>query len=112
MKIGVGAEIVVGLPFLANVAVMYMAEVAAHLGDDGFAVTGLVLFRGHVEICSGLVGITIQIEAGGSIARRNNEAGEDATEIVAQVSFTIDVCVVWVIDLDHTWEWEERRRIA
>jgi hypothetical protein len=112
MKIGVGAEIVVGLPFLANVAVMYMAEVAAHLGDDGFAVTGLVLFRGHVEICSGLVGITIQIEAGGSIARRNNEAGEDATEIVAQVSFTIDVCVIWVIDLDHTWEWEERRRIA
>lgn len=112
MKVGVGAEIVVGLPFLANVAVMYMAEVAAHLGDSGFAVTGLVLYRGHVEICSGLVGITIQIEAGGSIARGTNGAGEDATEIVAQVSFTIDVCVIWVIDLDHTWEWEERRRIA
>jgi hypothetical protein len=107
MKFGFGAEVVVGLPVVAHVSVLYMAEVQAHIGDKALVVTGLLLFRGSAEICGGLVGITIQIEAGGAVSWT-----PDATEVVAQVAFTIDVCVLWVIDLDHTWHWQESRQIA
>jgi hypothetical protein len=107
MKFGFGAEVVVGLPVVANVSVLYMAEVQVHLGDKALVVTGLLLFRGSAEICGGLVGIAIQIEAGGAVSWT-----PDATELVAQVAFTIDVCVLWVIDLEHTWHWQESRQIA
>jgi len=90
MKFGFGAEVVVGLPVVANVSVLYMAEVQAHIGDKALVVTGLLLFRGSAEICGGLVGITIQIEAGGAVSWT-----PDATEVVTQVAFTIDVCVLW-----------------
>jgi len=67
----------------------------------------LLLFRGSAEICGGLVGICIQIEAGGSVDRVG-----DVTTLAAQVTFSIDVCLLWVIDIDVTERWEEQRQIA
>jgi hypothetical protein len=109
MKFGFGAEIVVGLPVLANVAVMYMAEVEVALSASSLQVTGLILFRGSAEICGGLVAVCIQIEAGGAVSRDFNT---NATSVIAQVSFSIDVCVLWVIDIDYHDSWQEQRRIA
>jgi hypothetical protein len=54
-----------------------------------------------------LVAICIQIEAGGSVSRKN-----DVTTLTAQVTFSIDVCVLWVIDIDDTEHWQEQRQIA
>jgi hypothetical protein len=70
-------------------------------------VAGLLLFRGSAEICGGLVAICIQIEAGGSVHRENDE-----TSLTAQVTFSIDVCVLWVIDIEVTEHWQEQRQIA
>ena len=107
MKFGFGVELVVGLPVVANVSVLYMVEIEVSINEDKIRVGALMLFRGHAEICGGLVGITIQIEAGGAI-----ETGGGNTNCVAQVTFSIDVCVLWVIDIDFTDSWEETRQIA
>ena len=53
--------------------------------------------------------ICIQIEAGGSIDR--DEVAK-VTTLAAQVTFSIDVCLLWVIDIDVTERWEEQRQIA
>lgn len=107
MKFGFGAEVVVGLPVVANVSVLYMVEVEVSIAENALDVAGLLLFRGSAEICGGLVGICIQIEAGGSVHREN-----DVTNLTAQVTFSIDVCVLWVIDIDVTEHWQEQRQIA
>jgi hypothetical protein len=107
MKFGFGAEVVVGLPVVANVSVLYMAQVEVSINDKALDVAGLLMFRGSAEICGGLVAITIQIEAGGCV-----HVDGDATTLVAQVTFSIDVCVLWVIDIDDTEHWEEQRQIA
>ena len=110
MKVGFGVELVVGLPVVANVAVLYMAEVEVKLGDTSLHIGALLLFRGSAEICGGLVAICIQIEAGGCIER--DLGGSDRTSCIAQVTFSIDVCVLWVIDINFTDTWEEVRQIA
>jgi hypothetical protein len=107
MKFGFGAEVVVGLPVVANVAVLYMVEVEVDIAEDKLHVAGLLLFRGSAEILGGLVGICIQIEAGGCVDRSGDE-----TTLTAQVTFSIDVCVLWVIDIEVTEHWEEQRQIA
>ena len=107
MKFGFGAEIVVGLPVVANVAVLYMVEVEVTIADDAIHVAGLLLFRGSAEILGGLIAICIQIEAGGGVDRVG-----DVTTLTAQVTFSIDVCVFWVIDINVTEHWEEQRQIA
>ena len=108
MKFGFGAEVVVGLPVVANVSVLYMVEVEVTISASKLRVAGLMLFRGSAEICGGLVGITIQIEAGGAVER----SGSGDTMLTAQVSFTIDVCLLWVIDINETDTWQETRQIA
>ena len=107
MKFGFGAEIVVGLPVVANVAVLYMVEVEVTIAESSIHVAGLLLFRGSAEILGGLIAIAIQIEAGGGIDRIGDE-----TTLTAQVTFSIDVCLLWVIDIDVTEHWEEQRQIA
>ena len=49
----------------------------------------------------------IQIEAGGGVDRVGDE-----TTLTAQVTFSIDVCLLWVIDINVTEHWEEQRQIA
>jgi hypothetical protein len=69
----------------------------------------MMLFRGSAEICGGLVAICIQIEAGGGIHR---DTAASRTDCVAQVTFSIDVTVLWVIDLHTSDSWQESRQIA
>jgi hypothetical protein len=107
MKFGFGAEIVVGLPVVANVSVLYMVEVEVTIAESAIHVAGLMLFRGSAEILGGLIAIAIQIEAGGGVDRVGGE-----TTLTAQVTFSIDVCLLWVIDIDVTEHWEEQRQIA
>jgi len=109
MKFGFGVEIVVGLPVVANVSVLYMMEIDVKISAKALDVGALMLFRGSAEICGGLVAICIQIEAGGSIHR---DLPNGPTSCIAQVTFTVDVTVLWVIDIDETDTWQETRQIA
>jgi hypothetical protein len=109
MKFGFGVEIVVGLPVVGNVSVLYMVEIEVGISEKALDVGALMLFRGSVEICGGLVAICIQIEAGGAIHR---DLPDGPTSCIAQVTFTIDVTVLWVIDIDESDSWQESRQIA
>jgi hypothetical protein len=107
MRFGFGVEIVVGLPVVGNVAVLYMVEISVDIDSTSVIVGAFMLFRGHAEICGGLVGVTIQIEAGGSIKRTANE-----TNCIAQVTFSIDIQILWVIDISFSDTWQESRQIS
>lgn len=107
MKFGFGIEIVVGLPVVGNASVLYMIEVEIGISDAAVSVGAFMLFRGHAEICGGLVGVTIQIEAGGSVTKTANE-----TNCIAQVTFSIDITILWIIDISFSDTWQESRQIA
>jgi hypothetical protein len=109
MKFGFGIELVVGLPVVANVSVLYMVEVIVGISSTTLDVAAMMLFRGSAEILGGLVSICIQIEAGGGIHR---DIPAKRTDCVAQVTFSIDVTILWVIDLHTSDSWQESRQIA
>jgi hypothetical protein len=108
MKFGFGVEIVVGLPVVGNASVLYMMSIAVEIASDSVAVGAFMLFRGQAEICGGLVGVCIQIEAGGTIVTH----ADDSTDCLAQVTFSIDICILWVIDISFSETWGESRQIS
>jgi hypothetical protein len=107
MKFGFGVEIVVGLPVVGNASVLYMILIEVGISSASVTVGAFMLFRGHAEICGGLVGVTIQIEAGGSVTHTPSE-----TNCVAQVTFSIDITILWVIDISFSDTWSESRQIG
>jgi hypothetical protein len=109
MKFGFGAEIIIGLPVIGNVSVTYMVGIEVSIDELDVRVSAFLLYRGHAEVAMGLVGITIMIEAKGSYER--NEATE-ITIMTAQVTFAVDICVIWVINLHISKSWAEQRQIA
>lgn len=110
MKFGFGVELVVGYPVVGNAHVLFMASVGMSLGTKALDVIAGLLFKGSVEICGGLVTVCIQIEAQGIIHKELTDGGNCYCTV--QVSFSIDVCVLWVIDIDYHDEWSESRQIA
>jgi hypothetical protein len=108
MKFGFGAEVVVGLPVIGNVSILFMTGVEMTLGDPGPSVGAFMLFKGRAEILGGIVTVTIMIEAKGLIEER---AGGQ-TNMLAQVTFGLDISICWVINISFSESWEEQRQIA
>ena len=109
MKMGFGIELMVGIPVVGNVSVYYAVGVEISLDTKDITVAAFILFRGRAELIGGLVTITIQIEAAGKI---HKELGSGRTDCIAQVTFSIDVSVLFVIDIHDTEQWQEARQIA
>ena len=110
MKFGFGAQVTVGLPVVGNASVLFMVGVEIY-ADSGAVVriTAFMLFRGQVELLGGLVGVTITIEAKGSVEKLGPGA---PTNCIAQVTFAIDISIFLVIDISFSESWEESRQIA
>ncbi|MEI6757525.1 MAG: hypothetical protein WCK85_06700 [Chlorobium sp.] len=110
MKFGFGAQIGVGLPVIGNVSILFMVGVEIYVDStQRVAVSAFILFRGHAEILGGLVGVTITIEAKGTI----DKGGPGApTNCIAQVTFGLDISIFWVINISFSESWEETRQIA
>ena len=109
MKFGFGCELVVGLPVVGGVTVTYMVGVQIDLDTGSITVGGFLLFRGRAELLGGLLTIQIQIEAKGSVKRT---FGSDSTELMAQVTFGIDISIFLVINISFSQSWQESRQIA
>lgn len=107
MKFGFGAQIVVGLPVVANVSVLFMVGVEIFIATNQLTVSGFMLFQGQAELLGGIVGVTITIEAKGTVSRAN-----DRTDLAAQVTFGLDISIFLVIDISFSTSWEEQRQIA
>ena len=110
MRFGFGAEIAVGLPVVGNVSLLYMVGVEVSLDLTQITVSAFLLFRGRAELLGGIVTITIQIEAKGSYQRVFGPP--DSTNMIAQVTFAIDVSIFLVINLHFSKSWQEQRQIA
>ncbi len=109
MKFGFGAQIVVGLPVVANVSVLYVVGVEIYADSGTIIVSASLLFQGHADILGGIVSITITIEAKGSVKR---DLITDRTDCSAQVTFAIEISIFLVINIDFSTSWEESRQIA
>jgi hypothetical protein len=110
MKFGFGAEIVVGLPVVGSVSLLYMVGVEIDLETSQITVAGFLLFRGRVELLGGLVSVTIMIEAKGAVERKL--APPESTDLIAQVTFGLDISIFLVINLHFSQSWQEQRQIA
>jgi hypothetical protein len=111
MKFGFGAEIVVGIPVVGNVSLLYMVSVEIGLTSESLSVGAALLFRGRAEILGGLVTVTIMIEAKGIVERALPPAPE-RTDMIAQVTFGLDISIFLVINISFSKSWQERRQIA
>lgn len=109
MKFGFGAQIGVGLPVIGNVSVLFLVAIEIYVDSTKTViVTAFMYFRGHAEICGGIVGVTITIEAKGSIEK----APDKPTYCRASVSFGLDISIFLVINISFHESWEETRQIA
>lgn len=109
MKFGFGAQLAVGLPVIGNVSIQFMISVEIH-ADTGnnVSVAAIMMFRGHAELCGGLVGVTITIEAKGAVEK----SGNGPTNCRASVSFGLDISVAFIINISFHESWEETKQIA
>ena len=122
MKFGFGAQIGVGLPVIGNVSILFMVGVEIYVdSNQKVAVSAFILFRGHAELLGGLVGVTITIEAKGTIEKSDSPPPPPPpalppppppTNCRAQVTFGLDISIFWVINISFSESWEETRQIA
>lgn len=110
MSFGFGAEIIVGLPVVGNVSLLFMVGVEVSIDLTQITVSAFLLFRGRAELLGGIVCITIQIEARGSYQRLTGPPAK--TNMIAQVTFSIDVSIFLIINLHFSQSWQEQRQIA
>jgi len=87
-----------------------MVGVEVSLDLTQVSVSAFLLFRGRAELLGGIVTITIQIEARGTYQRLIGPP--DKTNMIAQVTFAIDVSIFLVINLHFSKSWQEQRQIA
>jgi hypothetical protein len=111
MKFGFGAQIVVGLPVAGNVSVLFVVGVEIFAASGVVEVGAFMLYEGHAEILGGLVGITIRIEAKGTVSRKAIGAGS-RTDLACQVTFGLDISIFLVINISFQTSWSEQRQIA
>ena len=112
MKFGFGAQVVVGLPVAGNVSVMFVVGIEIFAASGIVEVTAFMLFEGHAEILGGLIGITIRIEAKGTVSRKALPEGGSRADLACQVTFGLDISIFLVIDISFETSWSEQRQIA
>jgi hypothetical protein len=109
MKFGFGCELVVGIPVVGGVSITYMVGVQIDLDTSQITIAGFLLFRGRAELLGGLITVQIQIEAKGSVQRI---AAQSQTNLIAQVTFGLDISIFLVINISFSQSWQEARQIA
>ncbi len=109
MEYGFGVELAVGLPVIGTVALKYMVGIGMIINASELQVDAFLLFQGRAEILGGIVTVTIMIEARGSINRDSNSG---RTDMIAQVTFGLEISIFLVINLNFEESWQERRQIA
>ncbi len=109
MEFGFGAQIVVGLPVAGNVSVLYMVGIEFFVNKEKVEASAFLLFQGQATLLGGMIAITITIEAKGTISRNITDK---RTDLIAQVSFGLDISIFWVIDISFNESWQESRQIT
>jgi hypothetical protein len=112
MKFGFGVEAVVALPVIGSVSVYFAVGVEMSLDSTQITIAGFVLFKGRAEILGGIVTVTIQIEASGKVQKRLGSGPSASTTMIAQVTFSLDISICFIINISFSESWQEARQIA
>jgi hypothetical protein len=112
MKFGFGAQIVVGLPVAGNVSVLFVVGAEIFIASGIVEVSAFLLFEGHAEILGGIVSITIRIEAKGTYSKKALGSGGSRTDLQCQVTFALDISIAFIININISESWDEKRQIA
>jgi hypothetical protein len=114
MKFGFGVEAVVALPVIGSVSVYFAVGVEMSLDSTQITIGAFVLFKGRAEILGGIVTVTIQIEASGKVQSRLKapDPKDEQTTMIAQVTFSLDISICWIINISFSESWEEQRQIS
>ena len=113
MKFGFGVEAVVALPVIGSVSVYFAVGLEMSLDSTQITIGAFVLFKGRAEILGGIVTVTIQIEASGKVQQRiSGGAGGGQTNMIARVTFSLDISICFIININFTESWEEQRQIS
>ena len=108
MKFGFGVEAVVALPVIGSVSVYFAVGVEISLDSTQITIGAFVLFKGRAEILGGIVTVTIQIEASGKVQDRFG----GATNMIAQVTFSLDISICFIININFSESWQEQKQIS
>ena len=112
MKFGFGVEAVVALPVIGSVSVYFAVGVEMSLDSTQITIGAFVLFKGRAEILGGIVTITIQIEASGKVQKRIGGPAAGETNMIAQVTFSLDISICFIINISFSESWQEQRQIS
>jgi hypothetical protein len=111
MKFGFGVEAVVALPVIGSASVYFAVGVEMSLDSTQITIAGFVLFKGRADILGGIVTVTIQIEASGKVQKRIG-GSNGQTNMIAQVTFSLDISICFIIDISFSESWQEQRQLA
>ncbi len=112
MKFGFGVEAVVALPVIGSVSVYFAVGVEMSLDSTQITIGAFVLFKGRAEILGGIVTVTIQIEASGKVQKRIGGPAAGETNMIAQVTFSLDISICFIINISFSESWQEQKQIA
>ncbi len=112
MKFGFGVEAVVALPVIGSVSVYFAVGVEMSLDSTQITIGAFVLFKGRAEILGGIVTVTIQIEASGKVQKRIGGPAAGETNMIAQVTFSLDISICFIINISFSESWQEQRQIS
>jgi hypothetical protein len=87
-----------------------MVGIEIDVTTGSLTVAGFLLFRGRAEILGGIVTITITIEAKGIVKQLTSSPHR--TDLIAQVTFAIDISIFLVINISFSKSWSESRQIS
>ncbi len=112
MKFGFGVEAVVALPVIGSVSVYFAVGVEMSLDSTQITIGAFVLFKGRAEILGGIVTVTIQIEASGKVQKRIGGPAAGVTNMIARVTFSLDISICFIINISFSESWEEQRQVS
>ncbi len=112
MKFGFGVEAVVALPVIGSVSVYFAVGVEMSLDLTQITIGAFVLFKGRAEILGGIVTVTIQIEASGKVQKRIGGPAAGETNMIAQVTFSLDISICFIININFSESWQEQKQIS
>ena len=105
-KLAFGLELAISIPVVGEVAVSYAMGMELQTGSS-FGIFAILIIRGEAELLGGVIVVGISIEAKGG-----TEIDSGETFCVCEVTFGLDISVIFVINISFEVTWEEKKRIS
>ena len=110
-KVAMGLELVTKWPIVGEVALQSGIGVEYENSTEGHAFFVLGFFKGEAELLGGIVVIAIGVEAKGG-QQTEIEDGVQQCFAVMVVEFAAEVSLAFVINIEFSVTWEEKKQLS